>query len=130
LGVNEDPVLRQKLAAMYIHTRVENLTNRRAADVMKAGGSPGPEGSLGKLLWTEGMNRMSDVVSDVLGVALTADNGRWGTYAWGDHVLGAPGYRIAGGTDEVQRNILAERVLGLPGEPRVDKGISWRDVPR
>ena len=70
LGVNEDPVLRQKLAAMYIHTRVENLTNRRAADVMKAGGAPGPEGSLGKLLWTEGMNRMSDVVGDVLGVVL------------------------------------------------------------
>ena len=130
LGVNRDPVIRQKMAGMYIHTRIENLTNRRAADIAKAGGTPGPEGSLGKLLWTEGMKRMSDVVSEILGAALVADNGQWGTYAWGEHVLGAPGYRIAGGTDEVQRNILGERVLGLPGEPRVDKGIPWKDVVR
>ena len=53
-----------------------------------------------------------------------------GTYAWGEHVLGAPGYRIAGGSDEVQRNIIGERVLGLPAEPRVDKNLSWRNTPR
>ena len=52
----------------------------------------------------------------ILGPALIADTGEWGTYAWGEHVLGAPGYRIAGGSDEVQRNIIAERVLGLPSE--------------
>ena len=50
----------------------------------------------------------------VLGAALVADTGEWGTYEWGEHVLGAPGYRIAGGSDEVQRNIIGERVLGLP----------------
>ncbi len=49
---------------------------------------------------------------------LTVDSGAWGTWAWTEHVLGAPGYRIAGGTDEIQHNILAERVLGLPREPR------------
>jgi hypothetical protein len=53
---------------------------------------------------------------------LTADTGEWGTYAWVQLVLGAPGYRIAGGSDEIQRNIIAERVLGLPAEPRVDRG--------
>jgi len=129
LGVTDDPVIRQRLMDAYIHTRIERYTNRRAADLAK-GGTPGPEGSLGKLLWTEGMNLMSDVVSDVLGPRLIADTGEYATWEWGEHVLGAPGYRIAGGSDEVQRNIIGERVLGLPGEPRVDKGIPWKDVAR
>ena len=129
MGVADDPIVRQKLADLYIHLQAESYTLRRAADLAK-GGTPGPEGSLGKLLWTKGMTRMSDVVSDILGSRLTADTGEWGTYAWGEHVLGAPGYRIAGGSDEIQRNIIGERVLGMPGEPRTDKGMAWKDVPR
>lgn len=129
MGVTEDPHMRQRLMEVYIHTRVESMTNRRAADLAK-GGTPGPEGSLGKLMWTEGMTLMSDVISEVLGARLTADTGEWGTYEWHEHVLGAPGYRIAGGADEVQRNIIGERVLGLPGEPRVDKGVAWKDIPK
>ena len=129
MGVTDDPVMRQDLMEVYIHTRVEHFLNRRAADLAKEG-TPGPEGSLGKLLWTEGMTKMSHAISRVLGSRLTADTGEWGTWEWGEHVLGAPGYRIAGGSDEVQRNIIGERVLGLPGEPRVDKGIPWKDVPR
>jgi alkylation response protein AidB-like acyl-CoA dehydrogenase len=62
--------------------------------------------------------RTSEVVSDLLGAALVADTGTPGTYAWSEHLLGAPGYRIAGGTEEIQRNIVAERILGLPREPR------------
>jgi alkylation response protein AidB-like acyl-CoA dehydrogenase len=130
MGVAGDPVIRQQLAKAYTHHRVEGFVNRRAADLRRSGATPGPEGSLGKLLWTEGMTLMSEVVSDVLGAALVADTGEWGTYAWGEHVLGAPGYRIAGGSDEVQRNIIGERVLGLPPEPRVDKDVAWKDVPR
>ena len=61
------------------------------------------------------MRHTSEVAGALLGAALTADTGEWGTYAWNEHVLGAPGYRIAGGTDEIQRNIIGERVLGLPG---------------
>lgn len=130
MGVTEHPVIRQRLVDVYAHQRLESLVNRRAADLRRAGAPPGPEGSLGKLMWTEGMRLMSDVVSEVLGAALVADTGAWGTYAWGEHVLGAPGYRIAGGSDEVQRNIIGERVLGLPPEPRVDKDLPWTDIPR
>jgi alkylation response protein AidB-like acyl-CoA dehydrogenase len=129
-GVTADPVERQRLADMYASHVSESFVNRRAADLRRAGQAAGPEGSLGKLLWTEGMRKMSDVVSGVLGPALVADTGEWGTYAWGEHVLGAPGYRIAGGSDEVQRNIIGERVLGLPAEPRVDKDAAWKDVAR
>ena len=130
MGVTDDPIVRQRLVTLYTHHRVEQFTNRRAADVRRAGQPAGPEGSLGKLLWTEGLTLMSDVVSAVLGAALIAETGQWGTYEWGAHVLGAPGYRIAGGSDEVQRNIVGERVLGLPPEPRADKDVAWKDVPR
>lgn len=128
MGVAGDPLIRDRLAAMYIRGRVESLTNRRAADLAKSG-TPGPEGSLGKLLWTEGMYQMSETVSSILGPKLIADTGEWGTFAWGEHVLGAPGYRIAGGSDEIQRNIIGERVLGLPREPKADTG-PWKHVPR
>jgi alkylation response protein AidB-like acyl-CoA dehydrogenase len=129
-GATGDPVNRVRLAEAYSRHHIEGFVNRRAADVRRAGQAAGPEGSLGKLLWTEGMARTSDVVSAVLGPALVADTGEWGTYAWGEHVLGAPGYRIAGGSDEVQRNIIGERVLGLPPEPRADKDTPWKDVAR
>ena len=66
----------------------------------------------------------------ILGPRLLADTGEWGTYAWGEHVLGAPGYRIAGGSDEIQRNIIGERVLGLPPEPRVDKDVPFAAAQR
>ncbi|NDB04360.1 MAG: acyl-CoA dehydrogenase [Acidimicrobiia bacterium] len=130
MGVTSDPVLRQELAKAYTHFRVEGFVNRRAADMRRAGSPPGPEGSLGKLIWTEGMTSISDLISKILGAALIADTGEWGTFAWGEHVLGAPGYRIAGGSDETQRNIIGERVLGLPGEPRVDKDLAWKDTRR
>ena len=129
MGVTDDAVVRQDLMDVYIHKRIEALLNQRAADLAR-GGIPGPEGSLGKLMWTEGMSKVSRVAGRVLGPRLTADTGAWGTWEWGEHVLGAPGYRIAGGSDEVQRNIIGERVLGLPGEPRADKAIPWTDVPR
>ena len=85
---------------------------------------------LGKLLWTNAMQEISQVASSILGAELTADNGEWGSFGWNDHVLGAPGYRIAGGSDEIQRNIIGERVLGLPGEPRVDRDVAFKDAPR
>jgi len=130
MGVTQDSVLRQDLARAYTHFRVEGFVNRRAADMRRSGAPPGPEGSLGKLIWTQGMTFVSDVMTRILGLSLVADTGEWGTYAWGEHLLGAPGYRIAGGSDETQRNIIGERVLGLPGEPRLDKDIPWKDTKR
>jgi alkylation response protein AidB-like acyl-CoA dehydrogenase len=130
MGVTSDPIVRQRLAAAYTHERIETFVNRRLGDLILSNGTPGPEGSIGKLLWTNGMTLYSEVVSQVLGARLVADTGEWGTFEWGEHVLGAPGYRIAGGSDEIQRNIIGEHVLGLPSEPRVDKDRPWRDVPR
>jgi len=125
-----DPLTRQLLADLYVHAKVAQYTNRRAAAALKAGQTPGPEGSLGKLMWTANMTRISHAISRILGPRLGADTGEWGTYAWAEHVLGAPGYRIAGGSDEIQRNIIGERVLGLPGEPRVDKDLPFSAAQR
>jgi alkylation response protein AidB-like acyl-CoA dehydrogenase len=128
-GLTGDVRVRQLLADLYIHHKVAQFTNRRAAAALKAGQTPGPEGSLGKLMWTQNMSRTSDAISQILGARLTADTGEWGTYAWSEHVLGAPGYKIAGGSDEIQRNIIGERVLGLPAEPRVDKDQPFNAKP-
>ena len=125
-----DPVVRQVLADLYIQHRVTQYTNRRAAARLRAGQTPGPEASLGKLMWTANMARLSDAMSTILGPRLVADTGEWGTFAWSKHVLGAPGYRIAGGSDEIQRNIIGERVLGLPAEPRVDKDVPFSQAQR
>ncbi len=127
-GLTADPVVRNELADLYIQHKVALYTNRRAAAGLKAGQTPGPEGSLGKLMWTANMTRVSRCNSRNLGPRLLADTGEWGTYAWTAHVLGAPGYHIAGGSDEIQRNIIGERVLGLPPEPRVDKDQPFSTV--
>jgi alkylation response protein AidB-like acyl-CoA dehydrogenase len=126
----EDPIVRQRLAELYLNHRITSLIAERSASAATRGEAPGPEGSIWKLRWTQDLARTSAVVSDLLGARLTADTGEWGTYAWSAHVLGSLGYRIAGGSDEIQRNIIGERVLRLPGEPRVDRDMPWRQVPR
>ncbi len=113
-GKTEDPLVRQALSRMYIDGRVRTMTRRRTTANLKAGGVPGPEGSLGKLAWTEGLQQTTEVVSLLLGMDLVVDTETWGSYAWSEFVNGVPGYRVAGGSDEVQRNIISERVLGLP----------------
>jgi alkylation response protein AidB-like acyl-CoA dehydrogenase len=118
VGRDDDPIVRQLIADLYIGSRVKAMTQRRAAAVRRAGGVPGPEGSLGKLAHTNWMQQVSHVVSVLLGPSLLADTGEWGTYAWSEFVLGTPGMRLGGGTDEIQRNTIAERALGLPREPR------------
>ena len=129
-GVTGDPVVRQRLAALYTLHRLRGLNGERVAAESEPGAPPGPLHSTAKLQWTHWMSAVSDIVSGILGPRLVADTGAWGTYAWTDHVLGAPGYRIAGGSDEIQRNIIGERVLGLPAEPRVDRGIPFNQLRR
>jgi acyl-CoA dehydrogenase len=70
--------------------------------------------AVSKLALSANMFRLGDYVSRVLGPRLIADTGEWGTYAWTSVLLGAPGYRLGGGTDEILKNLLAQRVLGLP----------------
>ncbi|MGH9272748.1 MAG: acyl-CoA dehydrogenase family protein [Ilumatobacteraceae bacterium] len=127
-GLNEDPLVRQRLADLIVHSRVNQYTNQRALDKIRAGQTPGPELSIAKLAGTQLAMALSDFVSTVLGPKLTADTGEWGTYAWSQFVVGNPGMRIAGGSDEVMRNIVGERVLGLPKEPGIDTTSPFRDL--
>jgi len=125
-----DPITRQRLAEVYTHERLAAVAATRDRETLRDGLPPGPVGSLRKLQWVNKMMLISDVVTSELGPRLAADTGEWGTFAWTEHVLGAPGYRIAGGSDEIQRTIIAERLLGLPAEPRADRGVAWRDIPK
>jgi alkylation response protein AidB-like acyl-CoA dehydrogenase len=118
LGVDEDPMIRQRLADFYIRTSVARYTNLRAMAKIRAGQLPGPEMSIAKLALTQNMQRITQSLGEILGPRLIADSGEWGTYAWSELVLGVPGMRVAGGTDEIMRNIVGERVLGLPKEPQ------------
>jgi len=114
MGVADDPNVRQQLADVIIRHSVNRYTSLRAMAKMRAGQLPGPELSTLKLALTNNMQKMSEVLTGLLGPRLIADTGEWGTYAWSAYVLSVPGMRVAGGTDEVLRNIVGERVLGLP----------------
>ena len=115
LGRTDDPIVRQELMEVWITDFVNGKVNQRATDEReKSGAERGAEGSILKLLGSRQANRLGDIAGRLLGPAFTADTGEWGTYSWAMQRLSAPSSRIAGGTDEVQHNILGERVLGLP----------------
>ena len=124
----DDPVIRQALMEIYIHGQVLRFSNQRAIARMKSGQLPGPEMAGAKLSMTENMRRTVALVSKVLGPKLVADTGQWGTFSWAGYVLGMPALPIAGGTDEVLRNIIGERVLGLPKEPGIDTTSPFKDL--
>jgi alkylation response protein AidB-like acyl-CoA dehydrogenase len=117
LGATEDPLSRQAYADLWINLQVARWNSERALSKIRAGQLPGPELSTAKLSLTENMRRTAELAARVLGPRILADSGEWGTYSWSKYLLGVPGMRIAGGTDEIMRNIVAERVLGLPKEP-------------
>jgi len=113
-GRTGDPVLRQRLAAFYVAGRLGEMNGARAAARARGGRPPGPEMAGAKLALAAHLRRTGDLLGEILGPHLSADSGVWGGYGWLEFVLGTPGIRIAGGTDEVLRTVIAERVLGLP----------------
>jgi alkylation response protein AidB-like acyl-CoA dehydrogenase len=136
----EDAVLRDRVAQLYIDAELLRLTGIRARAARRTN-EPGPEGSVGKLAQADISKAIWQCCSDVLGPeALVYEHGyalRQGRTSANDsklqakyNLLRSRAYSIEGGTSEIMRNILGERVLGLPGEPRVDKGIPWKEVPR
>jgi alkylation response protein AidB-like acyl-CoA dehydrogenase len=132
-------VLRDRLVASYIRMEALSMTNARAAQTRKAG-TPGPEGSVAKLAFAEENKRIYELCMDLLGNdAMLFPSGY--PMIRPDLVgMNSPDVRkmflrvransIEGGTSEVMRNILGERVLGLPGDVRTDKELPWKDVPR
>ncbi|BBC30392.1 Acyl-CoA dehydrogenase [Streptomyces graminofaciens] len=121
LGRTDDPLVRQRLADLYVRTALRAATVDRVARASASGGRPGPEASLTKLMASDLLTRTGQVAAELMGARICADTGEPGTFAWTEHVLGAPGYRLAGGTDQIQRNLIGERVLKLPPEPRADR---------
>ena len=127
-GLDTDPLIRVQLADIVMNYRIAAMNSQRTAASAKAGKLPGPEGSVGKMVLVNNQARLVKFVSHVLGPKLIADSGEWGTYAWSNFVLGAPGLRIAGGSDEVMRNIVGERVLGLPKDMGIDSVSPFKDI--
>jgi len=127
-GKGDDAVLRDEIARIHTGFTVAKWNNQRALDKIKAGGLPGPELSTAKLALTNNMKAFTEWVAKVMGPRITADTGEWGTFAWSMMLTGVPGMRVAGGTDEIMRNIVAERVLGLPKDPGIDSTTPFKDL--
>jgi alkylation response protein AidB-like acyl-CoA dehydrogenase len=141
-----DPVTRQRLAQAYIESRLIRINNERAAAKRKSGGEVGPEGSITKLMSAEFNQRLQNLALDLEGVGgvawegeqsergqrrrptWLADGNERGTLARG--FLRAQANTIEGGTSDIMRNILGERVLGLPKDPDVSRDVAWKDVLR
>jgi alkylation response protein AidB-like acyl-CoA dehydrogenase len=124
-GVAGDPLIRQAIARLVTLHRVSLWTAERARQARARGARPGAEGSIGKLAASNVAResaRLHSMIAGAAGLLTGPDSALGGVIA--EVLMSVPGQSIAGGTDEIQRNIIAERVLGLPGEVRVD-----RDVP-
>ena len=139
---SDDPATRRELVRLWAEVEAMRLTALRATENMKAG-TPGPEGSTGKLAWADLNKEVTSFTVAMLGLdGATIPEGyalEPTTYDTreGERVMSpqrqflrARANSIEGGTSEIMRNIIGERVLGLPGEPRVDKDLPWKEVPR
>ncbi len=129
-GAWDDASIRQRLVQAVIEGRVLKITNYRAA-AKRSAGAAGPEGSVTKLFQAEYNQRLQNLAMDILGanaMAWPSDDGETNARIRG--FLRSRANTIEGGTSEVMRNILGDRVLGLPREPDASKNVPWKDVPR
>lgn len=138
-GRAEDPLVRQEMMAVTAFHRAAELTAERAKAARELGRPPGSEGSIGKLALSVIARACNDAHTSIAGAlgmltetpAPATDAGHDAGHATVAEVLiSTPAQSIAGGTDEIQRNILGENILGLPKEPAVDRGIPFKDVGR
>jgi len=130
-GRNADPIVRQEIAKLLSMARASEWTAQRAREARVLGRAPGPEGSLGKLSSSHIARAAAEVhtlISGADSMLAGSDGAQDGIIA--EILVSVPGGSIAGGTDEIQRNIISERALGLPKGPAVDVGKPFRDVPR
>jgi alkylation response protein AidB-like acyl-CoA dehydrogenase len=128
-GIERDPAVRLRLADLYVRERALHLFGSRLAQEARMGRSPGSRGSVGKLAGAELGRFSADVAAELLGGdAIAWDPADGEARRWAGAVLAAPAGGIAGGTNEVQRNIIGDRVLGLPREPQVDRDVPFREL--
>jgi alkylation response protein AidB-like acyl-CoA dehydrogenase len=113
-GSGGDALVRQGLADLYGRVRIADFVSQRSH------ATPGPAGSINKLVRSRNLQRASSLAGSIVGPRVTAGTG--GDAMWSDFVLCVPGVRLGGGTDEIQLNVLAERVLGLPRDQRLAHG--------
>jgi alkylation response protein AidB-like acyl-CoA dehydrogenase len=126
----DDPNVRSKLASWAVKNSGLKYTSYRSISALSKGERPGPENSIGKLVSGMMMQDIAMFAADLQGASgalVGADAEAAGEFQ--ATILGSPSMRIAGGTDEILRNIIAERVLGLPGDIRVDKDVPFNKVP-
>jgi alkylation response protein AidB-like acyl-CoA dehydrogenase len=119
LGRDRDPLIRQKLAWAYSQVQIMRFQGLRVLGQMAAKREPGPEASVNKLFWSEYHRRLGEIAMDVVGTAalVRPDGDGYRTDRWQDVFLSSRAGTIYSGTSEIQRNIVAERALGLPKEP-------------
>ena len=127
----EDTEVRNRIADFYTRIKAVKLTGNRTLSAISQGKTPGPQSSLGKLVAAVLAQEMASFAMDLQGAggALQDENVSPLGGDWQQRYLAIPGLRVAGGTDEILRNIISERVLGLPPEARADKGIAFKDIP-
>jgi alkylation response protein AidB-like acyl-CoA dehydrogenase len=130
-GVTDDPVLRQELAKCYTRFEILKWLSLRARARAAAGQRLGPEASVMKLFVSERVARDGDLVLALEGpYGMLRDKDSVQNGMWQQIFLNQWGIRIGGGTEQIQRNVLGERVLGLPGDIRLDKELPFRELPR
>jgi alkylation response protein AidB-like acyl-CoA dehydrogenase len=128
-GRHTDPVMRQEIAKLLSMARCAEWTARRARVAQEQGRHPGPEGSLGKLASSyvaRAANRVHTMITGTDAMLTGDDSPMDGVIA--EVLVSTPAISIAGGTDEIQKNIISERVLKMPKETRIDTDVPFRDV--